>query len=200
MFVLHADVDQARYAHLLGLYLGDGHLQHTGRGWQLGFHFDARYRGLIDGAAETIQHVSGREPRRYLRPGWNVVILKLGWQGWPALFPQHGPGRRHTRPIVLAGWQRAIVARHPEALLRGLIESDGCRTINRFTTTLPSGRVAAYAYPRYFFSNESADIRAIFCDACELVGIRWTQSNRRNISVSHRASVAVLDGFVGPKA
>jgi hypothetical protein len=40
----------------------------------------------------------------------------------------------------------------------------------------------------------------IFCEHCELLGIRWTQSNPRNISVSHRKSVALLDEFIGPKA
>jgi len=59
--------------------------------------------------------------------------------------------------------------------------------------------VAEYAYPRYFFSNMSADIRGLFCEYCERLGIRWTQSNQRNISVSHRGSVARLDEFVGPK-
>ena len=63
-----------------------------------------------------------------------------------------------------------------------------------------SGRVAEYAYPRYFFSNLSEDIRRIFCDHCALLGIRCTQPNARNISVSHRHSVAILDSFVGPKA
>jgi hypothetical protein len=56
-----------------------------------------------------------------------------------------------------------------------------------------------YAYPRYFFSNKSVDIRELFCQYCERLGIRWTQSNPRNISVSHRRSVALLDTFVGPK-
>jgi hypothetical protein len=46
----------------------------------------------------------------------------------------------------------------------------------------------------------SADIRELFCRTCEALGIRWTQSNHRNISVSHRRSVAVLDAFVGPKS
>jgi hypothetical protein len=87
----------------------------------------------------------------------------------------------------------------PRELLSGLIHSDGCRTINRFKTKLPSGRVASYEYPRYFFSNLSEDIRRIFCEHCELLGIRWTQSNPRNISVSHRRSVALMDEFIGPK-
>ena len=64
---------------------------------------------------------------------------------------------------------------------------------------LPSGRVASYSYVRYFFSNLSADIRQIFTDHCVLLGIRVTQSNHRNLTVSHRKSVAILDSFVGPK-
>jgi len=79
--------------------------------------------------------------------------------------------------------------------VRGLIHSDGCRTTNRFKTTLPSGRVAEYAYPRYFFSNRSGDIRGLFCEACEALGVRWTLSNPRNVSVAHRKSVALLDAI-----
>jgi hypothetical protein len=110
-------------------------------------------------------------------------------------------GRGRSTPAESSSLrQRELTHAHPKELLRGLIHSDGCRTINRFKTKLPSGRVAEYEYPRYFFSNLSADIRGIFCEHCELLGIRWTQSNSRNISVSHRKSVALLDEFIGPKA
>jgi hypothetical protein len=119
---------------------------------------------------------------------------------WIDAFPQAAPGRKHERAITLADWQRAVVDAHPQQFLRGLIHSDGCRTVNRFKTKLPSGRVAEYEYPRYFFSNLSADIRGLFCEYCERLGVRWTQSNPRNISVAHRASVAILDGFIGPKS
>jgi hypothetical protein len=119
---------------------------------------------------------------------------------WPEAFPQHGPGRKHERRIELADWQREIVDAFPHEFVRGLLHSDGCRTVNRFATKLPSGRVAEYAYPRWFFSNRSADIRGLFCEYCERLGIRWTQSNPRNISVSHRDSVALLDSFVGAKS
>ena len=119
---------------------------------------------------------------------------------WPEAFPQHGPGRKHDRKIELVPWQREIVDQFPREFLRGLLHSDGCRTVNRFKTELPSGRVAEYAYPRWFFSNRSADIRGLFCEYCERLGIRWTQSNPRNISVSHRHSVALLDSFVPAKS
>lgn len=96
--------------------------------------------------------------------------------------------------VVVGGFRRI-----PHALLRGLIHSDGCRSVNRFRTKLPSGRVAEHAYPRHFFSNPSANIRSILCEHCELLGIRWTQSSSRSVSVAHRDSVALIDGFIGPK-
>src|SRR4051812_24986651 len=135
----------------------------------------------------------------YRRRAEQAVTVQSFGKAWPDAFPQHGPGPKHKRPIVLADWQREIVDRHPREFLRGLIHSDGCRTTNRFKTKLPSGRIAEYAYARYFFSNLSPDIRALFCEYCDRLGIRWTQSNHRNISVSHRESVAKLDEFVGPK-
>jgi hypothetical protein len=138
-------------------------------------------------------------PRANRHSVHRAVRVTAGSKHWPDLFPQMGPGRKHERPIVLAPWQREIVDAHPWPFVRGLIHSDGCRTVNRFKTLLPSGRVAEYAYPRYFFSNLSADIRGLFCESCERLGLRWTQSNPRNISVSHRASVALLDEHVGPK-
>ena len=130
-----------------------------------------------------------------------VSLRLVEWGGvrWPELFPRVGPDGERDRPIVLEPWQQEIVDREPEAFLRGLIQSDGRRVINRFTTQLQSGRVAEYAYPRYFFSNGSAAVRGLFCASCERIGVDWTQSNRRTISVSHRRSVARLDAFLGPK-
>jgi hypothetical protein len=42
-------------------------------------------------------------------------------------------------------------------------------------------------------------LRGLFCEYCERLGIRWTRSNPRNISVSHRDSVALLYSFVPAK-
>ena len=153
---------------------------------------DAGYPDLIEQAVMAIQlvAVNSRVTMRKL-PSAECVVVGCSWAGWPEAIPQHGPGRKHTRPIELEPWQQDIVDRHPWPFLRGLLHSDGCRTINRFSTKLPSGRVATYEYPSWFFSNLSTR---------EAVGVRWTQSNSRNISVSHRSSVALLDEFVGLKA
>jgi hypothetical protein len=54
-------------------------------------------------------------------------------------------------------------------------------------------------YPRYFFTNLSDDILGLFCATCDRLGIRWTRSSHKNISVADRHSVGYLDSFVGPK-
>jgi len=75
-------------------------------------------------------------------------------------------------------------------LLRGLLHSDGCR-VNNWVKGTP--------YPRYHFSNSSADIKAIFGGACDALGIEWRPHNAVSLSVARRGSVALLDEFVGPK-
>jgi hypothetical protein len=190
----------AEYAYLLGLYLGDGCI-FVGRPGVvvLRINLDAAYPGVVDACAAAMRATTPNVVRTRLVPGKSMFEVDCSWKRWVNVFPQHGPGRKHTRPIVLEAWQQKIVDAHPGPFVRGLIHSDGCRTVNRFTTKLPSGRVAEYAYPRYFFSNLSEDIRRLFCDACDALGVQRTQSNHRNISVSHRTSVAVLEELVGPK-
>jgi hypothetical protein len=101
---------------------------------------------------------------------------------------------KHLRKIDLSEWLAEIARSHPVPLLRGLIHSDGCRLMNRVRV-----RGVAYEYPRYQFTNVSGDIKAIFCQACEDFGVRWTQSNSVTISVSRSADVAKLDSVIGPK-
>jgi hypothetical protein len=52
---------------------------------------------------------------------------------------------------------------------------------------------------RYEFSNRSDDIKRIFCEACDALGVQWRVMNRDSISVARRASVERLDEFIGPK-
>lgn len=195
MFIING----SDYVYMLGLYLGDGCVTNTSRSHQLVITLDSRYPELVAECAETLGRISPNKVSVGKPRHANCVRVYSGWKRWPLLFPQHGPGRKHERPIVLRDWQWDLVRHHRAAFLRGLIHSDGCRTVNRFKTKLPSGRVAEYEYVRYFFSNLSAEIRRMFCYVCEELGIRWTQSNPRNISISHRESVAILEEIVGPK-
>lgn len=157
-------VDDRGYCYLLGVYLGDGHVTHRPpNGWTLRIAADQKYPDIVRAITEsmTVAFPGGRPTQRPASVGASYVLsISHGWVG--AAFPQHRPGRKHLRPIKLADWQRELTHRNPDALIRGLIHSDGCRTENRFKTKLPSGRVAEYSHVRYFFTNHSADIRGIF--------------------------------------
>jgi hypothetical protein len=106
------------------------------------------------------------------------------------VLPQHGSGRKHERQIRLQRWQKQIVDRHPDALLRGLIHSDGCRVLNR---------VNGKDYLRYFFNNRSGDILRIFTEACDSISLRWRQNRLDSISIARREDVRRLDRVIGPK-
>jgi hypothetical protein len=187
-------LDRPRYAYLLGLYLGDGHITHMHRAvHRLRVSLDARHPEIIEECATAMAAVvPTSRVQRVPAPG--CVVLGSYSNHWLALFPQHGPGKKHERPIVLVDWQREIVEAYPEQLLRGLIHSDGTRFVNRVVV---GGK--AYAYPRYNFTNKSADIRGLFTDACDRLGIAWRRMNAMNVSVARREAVAALDGFVGAK-
>jgi hypothetical protein len=179
------------YAYLLGMYLGDGCLSaHPREVFKLRISLDARYPEILEECRNAIRAVMPRSRvNRVDSKTWFEIYSYS--KSWPCLFPQHGPGKKHERPIVLSPWQCALVSERPDLMLRGLLHSDGCRFQN-------TGR-CGWSHPRYAFANASRDIRAIFCAACEMLGLRWTASGDRTIYVSRKADVALLDLFVGPK-
>jgi hypothetical protein len=184
------------YAYLLGLYLGDGCLARQSRTWSLRIAMDSIYPHIVEEARAAVARLSptGRVWVSTPKRDRSVVICSYA-KRWICLFPQHGPGKKQDRRIVLADWQQRLVDAAPGQLLRGLIHSDGWRGLNRVVV---KGR--PYAYPRYQFSSRSADIRRIFTDTCDALGIAWRPWGRWHISVARRDAVARLDAFVGPKA
>lgn len=188
----------ADYVHLLGLYLGDGSIaEHRRRVYRLRITLDVCYPDIVRECEEAMQGVVpdnrvGRQLRKC-----NCYEVHAYSKAWPCLFPQHGPGKKHLRRIFLADWQRQLAERWPDQLLKGLIQSDGCRSY--------STGAGGWTQPRYAFSNVSTDITSIFCSACDCLGLRWTaafpksESAAVSIYVSRKADVAKLDEFVGPK-
>jgi hypothetical protein len=180
---------QTAFTYLLGLYLGDGWISTHHRGvFRLRISCADAYPELIRlchaAMAEVLPNKVSRAPK--------VGCTEVGSYSkhWPCLFPQHGPGKKHERKIELTPWQQELVDRDPRPLVRGLLHADGCRVLNWVNGT---------PYPRYHFSNVSADIRGIFGRACGQLGIEWRPNNPWSLSVARRGSVALLDEFVGPK-
>lgn len=188
-----AALPRAAYAYLFGIYLGDGHISELERTFRLRVFMDSRYPGIIGEVVRATRSVldGHRVGVRRVRPH-NLVVITTYSSQLARLFPQHGPGRKHERAIVLVDWQQEIVDEHTDLFLRGLIHSDGCRVMNKVW----GGK---YAYPRYFFTQESVDIMDLFTDACDRIGIRYAFTKRNTVSVARAASVALLDEFVGPK-
>jgi hypothetical protein len=195
--------DVREYPYLLGLYLGDGCLSRQPNGVHaLRIACADAWPGLIDACERAIMAVRpGGRVCRVQQQGC-VQVTSYSKQ-WPTAFPQHGPGRKHDRSIVLEPWQQDIVDDHPWEFIRGLVHSDGCRVTN-WTTRMVGGIRKRYEYPRYFFTNTSADIRRMYCDTLDAVGVEWRTARRgdraRNISVARRESVALMDLHVGAKS
>ncbi|MGX1561304.1 transcriptional regulator [Streptomyces sp. NPDC055506] len=194
--------DECAYAYLLGLYLGDGCISgHPRTGHYLRIACANSWPGLIDACEMAMRAINptGCAYRTQARGYVSVVSYS---RHWPHLFPQHGPGKKHERRIALEPWQQAIVDAHPWEFIRGLIHSDGCRITN-WTTRIVAGERKRYEYPRYLFSNKSDDIRRLFTDALDTVGVEWSTlargSDPFNISVARKASVALMDAHVGAK-
>jgi hypothetical protein len=185
--------DEVAYCYLLGLYLGDGHLVATTRVPVLAIACTEIYPNLIDACEEAMRATLATSVHRVQKKG--CVMVRSYSTHWPCLLPQHGPGHKHERPIILADWQRALVETQPGAFVRGLFHSDGCRVINKVTV-----RGRSYAYPRYLFANESADILGLCGWGLDLLGVAWRANRRNCLSVARREAVAELDRWVGPKS
>jgi hypothetical protein len=178
------------------MYLGDGSIDRLPRTWRLRIALDLGWPGIVNECAASMQALFPRNRVLSYQPDSSsrCQVVAVYSKQLVCLFPQHGPGAKHLRPIEIENWQAEIVSEQPEQFLRGLIHSDGCRFTNRVRA---AGKT--YAYPRYNFTNASEDIRDLFTSTCDLLGIEWRRMNAQNISIARRESVGYLDGFVGPK-
>lgn len=137
-------------AHLLGQYLGDGTIVSTRRGvHRLFITCCAAHPDIVDECAGAMASVlPGNRVGRRAKPG--AIDVNCYSKHLPCLVPQHGPGRKHDRPIELDPWQDAIALRsHPDQFVRGLVHSDGSRFVNRVRNS--TGR--EYAHVRYQFTR-----------------------------------------------
>lgn len=179
------------YCYLLGLYLGDGCISRNRRVWRLRITLDKKYPGIIHRSCQVINLLMpGQRPSVEEQPK-GCVVVSLYSKHWPCLLPQHGPGKKHLRPIRLEPWQEVLVDQATEEFIRGLIDRDGCRVV---------ANDRGVRSVRYHFSNRSDDIRGLFTAALDRLAIPWTRPSQYVIAVYRKAAVARLDEFVGPKS
>lgn len=185
----------ADYCEALALYLGDGWISRHPRTQRLRIALDEKYPGIIEETATLLRRCLPENRVDVVdksRPG--CVNVSVYSTHLACLFPQHGPGRKHARRIELEAWQRQLFEQAPWAFIRGCIHSDGCAFVNR---------TGPYEYLSYAFSNKSADIIALFCDACDLVDVKYRATiNSKgvwHVRINRRESVAGMERHVGLK-
>jgi hypothetical protein len=179
------------YAELLGLYLGDGHISPMPRSQRLRLSLDAKYPRIIAEAEALLRRVfPACQVGRVVADRGSTVVLWVYHRHLACLFPQHGPGKKHERPMELEAWQTGLVAEAPWSFLRGCIRSDGCSFVNR------TGR---YSYLSYEFRNWSDEILGIFATTCSGLGLQPPQYADR-VRLCRRADVAELLTHVGVKS
>jgi hypothetical protein len=180
----------AEYCYVLGLYLGDGCISRNGRVWRLRIVLDTKYPIIIDRCREAIDILMPGQHAAVLRRPSTCAQVSMYSKHWPCLIPQHGAGRKHTRRIALEPWQEVLVKGATEDFIRGLIHSDGCRVV---------ANDRGVRSVRYHFTNRSEDIIGLFTAALDDLGIPWTRSSKKIVSIYRKAATARLDEFVGPK-
>jgi hypothetical protein len=181
----------ADYAELLGLYLGDGHISTLARTQRLRIFLDSKYTAVVDDAEALLRRCFPNNPvgRALVEQGAEEILF-IHSSHLVCLFPQHGSGKKHDRPIVLEPWQRRIVDAASWEFLRGCIRSDGCVFVNR------TGR---YEYLSYGFANHSSDILDLFEATCLGQGLR-PRRYAQAIRLNRREDVARLIEHVGVKS
>jgi hypothetical protein len=178
------------YAELLGLYLGDGHIVRMPRTLHLRIFLDSKYPRIIDEAELLLKRcLAGNQVGRLYAHDRRMTILSVYSQHLECIFPQHGGGKKHERPILLEDWQQQSIDEAPWRFLRGCIHSDGCSFINR---------TGSYEYLSYEFSNRSSDILDLFGQTCDDVAVEYRRYAKA-IRVYRRPSVALLKANVGLK-
>lgn len=186
------------YSYLLGLYLGDGHIVER-KNRKDNFYFrifqDSKYVNLIQYCRQQLEVLFPKNKTRLLNQN-NCTVIIIAKKNLPHWFPQHGPGKKHNRDIILEKWQEEILEKYSKDFIKGLIHSDG----SRYTQT--QGK---YISIFYNFTNLSKDIMNLFQKYLDKLDIKYTSRVKTNgkqlmCEIRRKKEVLKLDEFIGPKS
>jgi len=174
---------EKEYSYLLGLYLGDGHISQLKRTQRIRFFLDSKYDSLNDYVNKSLSKLFFNNKTNIIKSNYNMVTIYVCSSDLIKLFPQHGIGKKHERPINLTEWQKSIII--PEELIKGLFHSDGTyyHSANR---------------DYYQFKNYSKDILNIFKTYCDILGVNYTEQEKV-INFYSRKNVNQLKQIIGTK-
>jgi hypothetical protein len=155
------NIDRQSYAFILGVYLGDGCISKTHRQnvFKIRIFCDAKYVNILNEITKSLEIIfPNSKTLKRNHTSVNCIEIYLYSSHILKLFPQHGLGRKHERPIVLEDWQREIIDEYNVEFLKGLIYTDG--------SFYYSGK---YEYCN--FTNKSMDIMNLCSESMKKLNI-----------------------------
>ena len=185
-------MSSADYAELLGLYLGDGHITEMPRTQRLRIFLDSRHARVVAEARGLLVRSFPENRVGVTDRGGTMSVVWTHHRHLACLLPQHGPGKKHERAIVLESWQRSP---RPTPRRGPSSAAASAPMAARSSTGRAGTRILSYE-----FRNRSPEASGtLFLEACELVG-RWAVgSNDDRVRICRRSSVALLLEHVGIK-
>ena len=185
-----SNIDPISYSYILGVYLGDGHIDKMKRTYRLRIALDSRQDLVIEECAKNLEILFPSNKIKIDKiKNTNSVIIKVYSSCLPTIFPQYGKGAKHNRNIILTDEQEKIIIN--DKLMLGLFHTDG------------SFFVVNGKYPRYQFTNKSKQILDIFGKCLIYYGITPKIRKRKNgvydIQIQNRKDFDKLYDVLGEK-
>ena len=162
------NIDRKVYAFVLGIYLGDGYIVKTHRQnvFKIRIFCDAKYNNILEDISQSLEILfPNSKAMRRSHTSNNCIEIYLYSSHLLRLFPQHGEGRKHERPIVLEDWQKDIIDEYNIEFLKGLIYTDG------------SFYLSQNKYEYCNFTNKSKDI------------IELCSNAMKNLNINHKIRI-----------
>lgn len=165
------------YLYVLGLYLSDGHINHTGKTYRLRISKGINHQDVIQRAIKSLRTLFPDNKVAAYPQKSKCVVITTHSNSLIYIFPQSGEGKKHDRDVSLLSWQMDLVDHHLDAMLLGLHDGDGSEYLqtNMDNTTY------------YNFTNKSSDIINLYKYCCEKLGIEIKQQMK-----SGQAGTSVL--------
>lgn len=194
-----------KYVYLLALYFGDGCLnkrKNRKNSYKFRISQDAKYPVLIEEQTNALQTILPNNKiwfsKKFYKGRISSIDITTESIKFLEFFPSAKPGMgpKHTYKISLEPWQEQLVKRYPKEFLRGFIQTDGSRYVQK---------CGKYSYTYYNFTQVSEDIVKMFTDTCDQLGVeynlyKYDLPKKNIVSIRNKKSCDFLDSFIGPKS
>ena len=155
----HDKTFRESYYYILGLYLGDGHIDKLPRTFRLYIFCDIFQDKVRNDCIKALSYVFNNNKVGITKTKKKMIKIGVHSKLLPYIFPQIGSGKKYTRDVSLNDWQIKYV--EWKQLLIGLFHSDG--------SIYKDGK-----YVRFTFSNVSIDITDITKICLDNMKIHYT--------------------------